>query len=65
MMNTQQLIRTMRHASVMKSNMQKKGIKAAKAKCPYCTGFWHARLQGRKDHMHMHCDGDCKTFLME
>lgn len=50
---------------IMKQNMQKKGIRAAKAKCPYCDGFWHGRLMGRKNHLHMMCDGDCGSQMME
>lgn len=52
-------------AGVMKANMKKKGIKAAKAKCPYCDGFWHGRLAGPKQHLHMKCDGDCGSMMME
>ena len=58
-------MQTLKHAGVMKRNMQKKGIKAGKAKCPYCIGFWHARLMGRKEHFHMSCDGDCGAAMME
>lgn len=56
---------TLKKSSVMKQNMLKKGLTRAKAKCPYCAGYWQAALMGRKKHMHMACDGDCKTMLME
>lgn len=58
-------IQTLKHAEVMKKNMKAKNITKAKAKCPYCDGYWHARLNGMKQHMHMSCDGDCKTMIME
>lgn len=47
-------------ASVMKSNMMK--LIEAKAKCPYCAGYWRAILAGPGQYMHMHCDGDCRTM---
>jgi hypothetical protein len=52
-------------ASIMKKNMLDKGLTRAKAKCPFCEGHWHARLAGKKNHFHMRCDGDCKSFMME
>ncbi len=58
-------LKTLKYAMVMKDNMKKKSITAAKAKCPYCDGFWHGRLAGPKKHLHMSCDGECKTMLME
>lgn len=58
-------LKTMRFAEVMKRKMKEKGIRAAKAKCPYCAGFWHGRLAGTKDHMHLKCDGDCGTVMMQ
>ena len=56
---------TMKKALVMKANMKKKGITRAKAKCPYCDGYWHGRLAGPKQHLHMGCDGDCGAMMME
>lgn len=58
-------MQTLKHAGVMKRNMQKKEIKAGKAKCPYCDGYWHARLAGPKQRLHMGCDGDCGAMMME
>jgi hypothetical protein len=52
-------------AAIMKDNMKKKGFVTAKAKCPYCDGFWHGRLQGSKQHLHMKCDGNCGSMMME
>ena len=49
--------KTMKLAGAMKRNMNKKGIFAGKAKCPYCKGFWHARIAKDNGHMHMRCDG--------
>jgi hypothetical protein len=60
-----QALKTMKYAAVMKRNMNKKGIKAAKAKCPYCDGYWHARISSYNGHMHMRCDGTCKAIMME
>ena len=54
-----------KYAMAMKRNMNKKKIKAGKAKCPFCEGFWHARISSYNGHMHMQCDGTCETFLME
>lgn len=51
-------------ASIMKQNMEKKGLTRAKAKCPYCDGYWHAILAGPKKHIHLRCDGECKTMMM-
>lgn len=58
-------LKTIRHAEIMRRNMKKKGIRVAKAKCPYCAGYWHGRLAGTKEHMHLQCDGDCNTMLMQ
>ncbi len=62
---SKRMLQTLKHANVMKTNMQKKEITRAKAKCPYCVGMWHARLVGPKQHMHMGCDGDCGAMMME
>lgn len=50
---------------IMKTNMLDKGLVRAKAKCPYCDGYWHGVLCGRKKHLHMACDGECKAQMME
>lgn len=55
----------LKKSGVMKENMKKKGLMRAKAKCPYCSGYWHAVLAGPKKHMHLACDGDCGSALME
>lgn len=49
---------------IARTNMEKKGLTRAKAKCPYCDGYWHMRLLGPKKHIHLKCDGDCKTMMM-
>lgn len=64
-MLTERMKETLKKSSVMKKNMIKKGLTRAKAKCPYCSGHWQAALCGHKKHMHMACDGGCKTMLME
>jgi hypothetical protein len=49
----------------LKKVMLDKRITAAKAKCPFCdAGFLHGRLAGRKNHLHMSCDG-CDVAMME
>ncbi len=58
-------LETVKKAMLMKKNMLAKGLLRAKAKCPYCAGHWQAVLCGRKKHMHMACDGDCGSALME
>lgn len=58
-------LETLQKSITMKNNMMKKGLLRAKAKCPYCDGYWHAVLMGRKNHIHMHCDGECKAIMME
>lgn len=56
---------TIKKCMIMKNNMEKKNLTRAKAKCPYCEGFWHATLNGPKKHMWMKCDGDCNTMIMQ
>lgn len=56
---------TMKKAAIMKKNMIKANLTRARAKCPHCDGIWHAVLAGKKNHLHMRCDGTCKTFMME
>jgi len=49
----------------LKAVMLKRGLTAAKAKCPLCeTGHLHGRLVGRKNHMRMWCD-ECTAQMME
>lgn len=48
-----------------KTALQKRGLTRGKAKCPFCeTGHWHGTLNGRKQHLHMACDG-CDVSMME
>jgi len=51
-------------ASIMKKNMIDRNLTRAKAKCPYCEGYWHAILTGPKKHLHFKCDGPCKSMMM-
>lgn len=45
--------------------LQKRGLTRGKAKCPFCAdGHWHGVLAGRKQHLHMACDG-CTVQMME
>ena len=72
-------MQTMGAAANMKANMIRKGLFVAKAKCPYCAGYWQARLAktSRRNragqavlHLHLQCDGvgsvaPCGTIFME
>ncbi len=49
----------------LKKVMLARGLQAARAKCPLCaTGFLHGRIESRKKHMRMWCDG-CSAQMME
>ena len=53
-------------AMKLKKVMQRKKIRSAKAKCPFCQdGHLHGRLAGRKDHIRMWCDVCEDVRLME
>jgi hypothetical protein len=56
---------TMTMGIKLKKVMQKRGITAAKAKCEACDGYLHGALVGKKQHLHMHCDGPCKAVFTE
>lgn len=60
-----QVERIIKPAGIMKKNMLARNLTKAKAKCPFCAGYWHAVILGRRNHFHMHCDGDCKSVMME
>ena len=64
-MISERMLETLKKSGTMKQNMLAKGLTRAKAKCPYCSGYWQAALCGYKKHMHMACDGDCGSALME
>ena len=60
-----------RAAKILESGMKfkaaliKRGLTRGKAKCPFCeNGHWHGTLNGRKQHLHMACDG-CDVQMME
>lgn len=67
----------LKKAAILKKNMEAKGLKRAKAKCPFCAGHWHAvlnqvrRKNGRHglksitNHLHFKCDGTCGSMMME
>ena len=50
--------------NIAQRNMNAKGLRQAKAKCPYCEGHWFMILADPKKHMHMKCDGSCGSMLM-
>jgi hypothetical protein len=49
----------------LKKIMLKKGITRCRCACPRCGGTIHAVLAGRKNHLHMACDGRCGMNIME
>jgi hypothetical protein len=52
-------------AMAFKKALQVRNLSRGKAKCPFCvTGHWHGTLNGRKQHLHMACDG-CTVQVME
>jgi hypothetical protein len=57
--------RVMEMATKLKAAMVKRGLTRAKAKCQICDGYLQGTLAGRKQHLHMHCDGPCKAVMME
>lgn len=60
------LIRTtFRDAEKLKTVMLKRGLKAARARCPECGGTLNGRLAGPRNHMRFWCDGTCKRQMME
>jgi hypothetical protein len=65
MIDMDRTIKTLTLAMSWKIKIKDKGLKRAKAKCPYCEGYWHGVLAGPRNHLHMSCDGDCGTMLME
>ncbi len=58
-------LETLKLALKWKAKIIERDLTRAKAKCPYCEGYWHGVLCGNKKHLHMSCDGDCKTMMME
>lgn len=64
-MNIERIDKIIEMAMKLKKVMQKRGIRAARAKCELCAdGYIHGRLAGRKDHLHMHCDG-CDAAMIQ
>lgn len=48
-----------------KAAMIERGKTAATGKCPFCeSGRWSGQLAGRKNHLHVACDG-CDVAMME
>jgi hypothetical protein len=65
LMDTDRVAKILDAGFKLKSQMKKRGLTAARAKCPFCKdGFLHGRLVGRKDHLHMACDS-CDVRSME
>lgn len=66
-------------AAKLKKVMLKKNLRRARAKCPFCAlrddvpegkGYLHGALAPQRRspvgfHLHMKCDGPCKTMYME
>ena len=64
-MNWERSLNTLKLAMSWKANIIERDLTRAKAKCPYCEGYWHGRLASPKNHLWLNCDGDCGTVLME
>lgn len=60
-----QIRSTFRDASKLKAVMLKRGLKAARARCPECGGELNGRLAGSRNHMRFWCAGTCKRSMME
>ena len=55
----------MNKASNMKKHMLERNLRKAKAKCPYCDGFWFGTIGGSRNHLHLQCSGTCRVVFME
>ncbi len=64
-MDMERAIKTITVAEKWKAAILKKGLRRAKAKCCYCSGYWHRTINGSKNHIALYCDGDCGTMLMQ
>ena len=49
----------------LKKIMRERGLRRCRCVCPRCGKLIHAVLAGRKDHLHMACEGACGMNLME
>jgi hypothetical protein len=49
----------------LKAKMLERGQTKVDVKCAKCSGTLHARLEGRKNHLRVACDGSCKRSFME
>ncbi len=56
---------TFRDGAKLKKVMLTRGLSRARAKCPECGGMLHGVLAGRRNHLHMVCDGPCRRKMME
>lgn len=52
-------------AMKLKAKMIARGQTSVKVKCGRCTGHLHASLVGKKNHIHLHCDGPCQRRMVE
>ena len=62
---TRQVRETFETGMKLKRVMLKKKIRWAKTPCPRCGGWLHGRLAGKRDHLHMSCEGRCGMDMME
>lgn len=56
---------TLRDGIKLKQKMLAKGISSAWTVCPECGGKLQGRLVGRRKHMRLWCEGECKRSMME
>lgn len=49
----------------LKKLMKQKRLRIAKCVCPRCGDWIYGTLNGKRDHLHMSCHGECKMVYME
>lgn len=60
-----EMVRFVADALKLKAKMIARGQTMVTMKCGKCTGDLHARLAGKKNHIHLHCDGPCERRMVE
>lgn len=49
----------------VKTFMLKDGLDRYQTECPRCGQILHAKLLGRRKHLHMACEGKCGMSMLE
>jgi hypothetical protein len=60
-----EMVRFVADAMKLKARMIARGQTAVKVKCGKCSGYLHASIVGKKNHIHLHCDGPCQRRMVE